>query len=727
MIKKNSLAAVIIASILIASGISAIIAPRLSPHLNFLFSSNVPGVNTDLVSTKSLDLAEFGTTLGFSLLFCSLNYFVWKKWSGNQTAPVIYLLASGAVVFLLTRFATFSGTAVLAVVGLLELLLFMAVYLSRHYPDRIQVDPTERNLGFFAGIYLGFYSLLILNRLTPIVIFPLSVLVLLPIANYWLAGVSKKWSHLISLFPGTLVPLLLFFPSSLTPLMIWGAFATLAWFVSARLNTRFISPRILSSYIYPAVLVILVSYNPLFFIGHFDSVEEGFWSAWVQRLWQGQSLYKDVMVYHPPVLIWSLYFFEKIFGFTLYYQRLFMHLVQIAGAVIYLFVLKKVIRRPWVIAVIMLCFLGLTSTAVKNNVEIRVGLGLASVVTLSPILAALSLFTSPEVGLASIAASLGYLAVMPKNRLKSISKWLLGLGLASLPFIIVLFWQAAFSDFWRQISFYASAFSQGYFNSPVDRAISLSYLHWHIFNQYLGSTAMWFEVSKIVIFAGLIYGLLTRSLLLPLSIFGLVLERVALGRSDYFHLLFPLLVSLVIIGRVIDNVAETKKATAAVLASVLLLLGVRSEINSQYLENLGYRLQTYGTVVGEYRHYNFDRGQGILVGTEIDTSQTDNLIKYIRDNTTEDDYIFTYPWAPELYFLANRPNATSVDTPYAFFTPRDQDIMVSQLAANKPKLIIYNPDMNFGGLSVGALRKVDDYLKTNYQPVVQFGKNQVLQ
>ena len=732
--EKRPLVATIIASVLIATGVSAIFSPRISPGLNFLFSTKVPGVNLELIGSKSFDLAEFGTTFVLSFIFCALNILLLKKWTGSSKLPSIYLLTFGTIVFLLTKFSTFSGKSVLIVTTVTELLLALAVFISKRTSIVTKIDPQERNMALFSGGFLGFYALLVLNRLTPVVIYPLTALILLPIVNFWLVSVSKKWSRIISFFPGILIPILLLFPTNLTYLLAWVAGVILVWMISVHIGKPVLPKRLLGGYIYPVILIILIGYNPLFFIGNFDSVEEGFWTGWVQHLWQRQILYKDVMVYHPPVVIWGLYLFEKISGFSLYSQRLFMHLLQVSGYIFYFLFLKKIIKRPWILAIVMLCFWGFTSTAVKNNVEIRVGLGLASLVALtsnytsaSGVLTGLALFTSVEVGLASVAASFVYLALAKEKKIKTIFKWILGLALGSAPILLILVWQGSLTAFVQQISSYASAFSAGYFNSPVDRAISLSYFHWHIFNQYIGSGAMWFEVSKITIFAALIYGLFSDKVMLTISVFALVLSRVALGRSDYFHLLFPLLVSIGLIGRALDKLAETKKVAAVVVTLALFFLGARDVVNSQFLENLVFRLQTYGRVVGEYKKYNFNRGKGILIGLEIETDQTDNLIKYIRENTSDSDYIFSYPWYPELYFLANRKNATSVDTPYAFFRSEDQAKMVAELTKNKPKIVIYNGDMNFGSLSTGALPEVDSYLKNNFKPVKNFGKNNVME
>jgi len=84
------------------------------------------------------------------------------------------------------------------------------------------------------------------------------------------------------------------------------------------------------SLIYSLALFFMISYDPLFYFGNLDSVEEGFWLAWLQRLISGQTLYKDVAVYHPPGIIWGLGFFVKIFALHAL-QKVFQRIVFSAG------------------------------------------------------------------------------------------------------------------------------------------------------------------------------------------------------------------------------------------------------------------------------------------------------------------------------------------------------------------------------------------------------------
>lgn len=729
---------IILASLLLAAGISAFVAPKLAHFASPMFSSQIPGMSPELIAEKSLDLVEFGLTFVLGVTLGAANLFLLAK---ADTAIVVSLAGLGVLSFLLTRFANYSGKAVVGVVGIVEILLVAALWITNktktHAPDHESLP-----LAIFNGVFLGFYGLLILNRLTPIVIIPLTLLVLLPIFNYWLAKTNKKWSELVHYFPGVLLPLLLFFPTDLPKLTTWGVVALAIWIFGVLSKRTLLPENILKHYLYPAIVVALVAYNPSFAVGNFDSVEEGFWSGWVQRLSQGQVLYKDVLVYQPPIFIWGLHLFEKIWGYSLVTQRLFMHLLQVGGAVIYFFFVKKLVRKPWVIAITMLCFLGLTSTLVKNNVEIRVGLGLLSLLGLyrqswlvAGALTAVALFSSIEVGLATGIASLAFIVFSNQPKIKVMGKWLVGLVIGALPFLGVMLWQKSLAPFIQQVSFYAGIFAKGYFNTPVDRAVSLSFFHWHIFNQYFGSTAMWFEVIKIGLFAAVIYGLYKKvtktfstgdNVIFATGVFGLILSRVALGRSDYLHLLFPLLIVIAIIGYAIDSLAKSSSNAAVIVALLLVFLGARDAINSSYLENTVYRLQAYGNPLGEYYTYSAPRGKGIWRDTQVTSLSENELTEYIATHTTANDALFAYPWYPEIYFLTNRRNATSIDTPYAFYTAPYQAQIIAELKINKPKLVIYNGDMNFGGMSVGAMSDVDNYLKANYKQITQFGKNSVM-
>ena len=85
-----------------------------------------------------------------------------------------------------------------------------------------------------------------------------------------------------------------------------------------------------------------------------------------------------------------------------------------------------------------------------------------------------------------------------------------------------------------------------------------------------------------------------------------------------------------------------------------------------------------------------------------------------------------FPQTPEIYFLSDRMNATSFDTPVAFYTPEYQKQMIMELEKNKPKLIVYNPKFVLAGLTVENLSDVNQFIQKNYKTIETFGDNQIL-
>ncbi len=95
------------------------------------------------------------------------------------------------------------------------------------------------------------------------------------------------------------------------------------------------------------------------------------------------------------------------------------------------------------------------------------------------------------------------------------------------------------------------------------------------------------------------------------------------------------------------------------------------------------------------------------------------VVEYIIENTSREDSIYIFPWNPELYFVANRRNATSIYTPYAFWSEEYQRETVEELKVNNPALIIVNPGARFGQLGPENLSIIENYINENYEEVEQ--------
>ncbi len=723
----------LISSLLFGSSLSMIVSRLLGDHLPFeLFSAQIPGVSQSLIEMKTFDLLDFVVTGVSALCFLGVNFLIWKKIGGKKgkLGLVVINLMAG-LLFIQTHFVTFSGKQVLLLILGFEIVFGILLWWLKKREDK-----EESEIAWMNGLLAGFFLMLILNQLTTVVVLSFAMLFVGPI--FFGKVLKKRWSES---FPGLLVLIALLLPTNMRLLLLLGGGILVTWGVIYRW-WRDLFLKKLFSWLYPAAIVGLIAYNPNFFIGNFDSIEEGFWLGWVERLVRGERLYVDVAVYHPPLLIWLMAGLTKIWGVNVWTIRWGLHLMQIVGAIIYLFFLKSVIRRNWIVWVVMVVFFGFTSTLVRNNVEFRLGSGLIVLLAVfeylkskkivwaavTGILAAGALFMSFETGLAAIIASVVGMVLVGKVWKKGLVNYGLGLGGGVAVVLSKIYLEGGLGRFWEQVSFYAGAFSKGYFNTQVERSISLSFFHWHIFNQYLGSNAMFWEFGKLMLIGGiLLYGFkafwggglnVEDKKILVATLYGGVLFRSALGRSDWYHLLFTLLVSMAILGVVIEYLSKKNPVLSGILAFSLLFLFARPAVQSSFLEGLIFRLQTYGRIVGTYKNYKFDRGEGITLGEEVDPTEMNRLVDYIQKEVGEKEKIFSYPWMPELYFYTDRGNATTIDTPYAFFSEKYQKEMVKDL--DKAKLVVYNKTMNFGGLSVESLPMVNSYIVEKFETVETF-------
>jgi hypothetical protein len=149
----------------------------------------------------------------------------------------------------------------------------------------------------------------------------------------------------------------------------------------------------------------------------------------------------------------------------------------------------------------------------------------------------------------------------------------------------------------------------------------------------------------------------------------------------------------------------------------------RDGFNDYFLYGQVEKIQSYGKIPGTFKNYQSPRfGIAVDQGTEI--VSMDNLINYISQ-TSPDEKIFTYPWMPEIYFLADKKNATKIDTPYGFFTNDYQMQMIEDLKKDEKTIIIYNSEMNFGGLAPEKLELLNNYILNNYKTVEKYGKFEI--
>ncbi len=724
-------------SYILAKLFGQILVSRFQVNL-FSSSQHIPSFSLELAQSKTFDIIHTSLLIPLACLFYIIYYNLYRKNKPPLLVTAVFSLALPSLLFLEQTFVNYSGKVILGSLIGSQFLFFL---LQRH---RFKSRP-KSTIALLNGILFGFSLLRLISTKNPSLFLNFSPLIIFPTLFYLSSSRTSFLSHpsftllIFTVFVKS--PSLSLFLISLVPIVLIAKI----YQPSAKHKQFF------KNYLYPLVLIFLISYHPNFYFGDFDSVEEGFWLGWLQRLLSGQVLYKDVAVYHPPLISWALNLFCQIFGYTTYIFRLFLHLLKIIGLSIIFLFSQKLVKNKKLLFFLMLLVFSLSQTNVKNNVEFRIAIGLVPLLflinfidsknktslSLAGFFAAMAIFASPEVGLATSLAlffTTTLFILKYKINLKTLIHPLIGFFLGLAPVLLILLLQNSLSQFITQTLYYAKAFSQGYFNLAVSRPQLLSHLYLHILDQYLNSDwSKWF--LTLFSFTATAIFLIDHTIkqkvsqyhlkLLSLLLYGAVLLRSSLGRSDSYHILFVLIVALICFTSLLDKALSELHIPILVTVLIIITTFARPEINHQFLDKLILKFQTYQRLEDYNLALDFDRGK-ILVLDDFKGNHYKELSEYVIQNTQPDDLIFAYPWMPQLYFWTNRNNPTSFDTPYAFFLEEHQQQAITELTNHPPKFIIYNEDMNFGNLSVGSLPTLNHYITTNFQVIDQIGTSRIM-
>lgn len=739
---------IIVSSVLLGSVIARIGASILvfQKGINLISTGVIEGgplYTADYLSGKSFDLMEFPIFVLTSLgLFAILTFIFRKLKSGNAHQILVgaSLTIFSVIANIATLFADSSGSQTIIFISAWCLVTAVLAY---KVPAKLPAWEQGKS-AVFNGVITGFYLSVLTHKFSTSVALPIALFAATPIYFYMFSEKFKflKNPSFIFLMGAMFVPFNKLF------LLLLPVFSALFIFFSKN-KVPLKTVRLLES-VYPALILIIFLYNPTFYIGTFDTVEEGLWAGWLQRMLDGKTMYRDFAAYHPPLLSGGLYVFSKVFGESLYNLRLYFHLLQITGPIIIYLIVSKLTKSNWIRIAVFILIVAYSTSLVRNNMEIRLASGLIPLLFVywynerrqkvflwtSGILSGLALLISVETGIASVAAT--GIAVLLSASKKTF--WKVSLpALAGGTFVVLsvlslLFINGSLSKFVEYVYFYASSFSLGYTNTVIERPDTATLVQWYLVNKYVASSAFLWELTKYVLVGGAAFAAVLKIkkefgineiLFSGVAVFGLVLSRSALGRSDVYHIAFAWVVCLILLAYIFQYISSYSRVIPAVILTLLIIFVGREQTQVALLQNQIIKFQTYGNPSGGYPSYKNPRA-GILTGIETKTEIGDAMISYITENVGKDEYIYVFPHAPEIYFLADRSNATSFDTPINMFAMAYQKQTVEELKKNKPKLIIYNPNFSIAGISRFALGVTDNYIIENYVSAETFGENVVM-
>lgn len=528
---------------------------------------------------------------------------------------------------------------------------------------------------------------------------------------------------------------------------------TTLWFLTKNLQSRLnrdqtpklqlpeVKKHPVTSFVLLAIFLILI-FNPNYLHGRFDQVEESFWAAWTQGLFGGHTLYKDIASYHPPLIPWLLYGFEKIFGASLFNQRLFFQILAILGSVFFFLFSQKTIKNLSSRLAVLILFVIFvqSSITVRNNAEIRLGMALLSLtffylsfknikwLYLSGATAALALFTSIEIGLAVwVTLSITLLLAILKNSRPETKRLIVfqsGFVLICALFSLYLALSGSLGNFLDQQVSYAQNLSGGYLNTTIYAGLGTD--KWLYAPMLAILIAAFLKAAKQFIQSKTITK--DSQILTSLVIFSIFTLRIFLGRSDYPHLLFVLPVAILLFFMMaeaaISKISAGKNEAGWAVVAVVVLLLANTHFLGDFLQKQPFFLHLTPSdlvspdLIGV--SVNLPRIGGSFLPPD-QAEQIKNVTGAIQKRTSGKEAIFIYPQGQEYYFFADRANATNFYTPWAFFAEKYQKQMLEQLDKNKPNIILYYPQADFFGIKVKSLSAIRNHIENLYLPEEKVG------
>jgi hypothetical protein len=736
-------------SFLVGSVFSQMISRYLIFQKGIIFfntglQKNIPLINDALAKNKSLDILDFILTLTIGVLIFIFINFIYRNRKLDSIQMAIIGLANflfALTVLISISFANYSGFQTILAI----FIFYIGIFLISLQIPQASSRWADGKRAVFNGLIFGFYLLITLRCITTSIAIPLAIFMEAPLVFYLLSGKIKILNN-----PSFCILILAFaFPYKIHSLLIIASIFAFALVTTKnRISENF--DKILNK-IYPSLILFIFFYNPLFYFGNFDSIEEGFWAGWLQRMLTGQIIYRDFVAYHPPTLLYGLFAFIKIFGDSLYNLRLYFHLLQIFGIIIIYYVLNSIVNTKFIKFGIYITILAYCFGPVRNNLEIRVGLGLLPILIIylgsirkssiylyvAGILSAVSFFVSVETGISSLTATL-ITCILVSNRkviIKNVLTFIVAVATVFSIYFTIFYIEGSLLKFFEYVTYYASTFSSGYQNFAIDRPIQNTLVQWGDVNSFISSSGFIFKLSIFSFVSTICLLLLKRNLkelrnvdffAFGVATFGLILSRSALGRSDEYHIIFIWIPALILLGYLIQHIFKLNKWISVGLLVTLMFYISIGKIQTNLIQPEITKFQTYGNLAGSYPSYYLTRS-GLTTNIDIKTNDLDNLVKHIDENTSINNSIFVFPQEPEIYFLANRNNCTSFDTPISFFTEKYQKQIISEIVKNNPKMVIYNKGANNKDLIKINLGEVDKYINSNFKTIKTFGNEDVMQ
>lgn len=219
---------------------------------------------------------------------------------------------------------------------------------------------------------------------------------------------------------------------------------------------------------------------------------------------------------------------------------------------------------------------------------------------------------------------------------------------------------------------------------------------------------------SLALVVGYFKKIISKELLFLTLWFGFSVFGALLSNRPYMHYLLQIVPPGVLLGTYL--IKNIRKNLLVFIVFVLVLFVLRNQFERAFrLSTVPYYKNFINYSIGikswqEYVNF-FDRN----------TLKTYEIAKYVRQNTDEDDSIFVWDDASNIYVLSGRKPATKFIQAHhlTLVGSENYELVISDLKKNKPKLILVDPNSRFG------FRNLKDFVKFNYETFSVLGGLQI--
>jgi hypothetical protein len=457
--------------------------------------------------------------------------------------------------------------------------------------------------------------------------------------------------------------------------------------------------------------------------------EEGENLAWVQCVSQGGVYAKDFFCLYGPMLIYPLVWFMKLFGATVVPARVYSQLLDLLAFAIYLLVFNRILRNKAVFVVTSAVFVLMLANSIglsPNATILRVALGILTIyliengvernkayyVFVAGIVLGQSLLFSQEVGVCAGLASGAMLMLhawrepVARKLTGQICLLMLGLILSLLPMLSYFAVKGALGDVLKGLYLYPRLVTLGYGGTPFPAITDFlqSPFQPEVFTPLWIITVYVTAAIALTVLLALRRAGPTSFLATGLLVFGVLLFRAALGRSDGFHYMFVAPPALMLLFICLDN--SVTKAGAGQFLSVRILRGVGGGfagitvllafICAPFFKIQMARLIAAPQKISELARLGATKEERYVLdraGIALDKKSKADFIAirtFLDSETKPGDYVMFFPNEAAYYFLFNRRNPTRYVISYFAATSEQRREMIADLERHKPEYLLYS-------------------------------------